>query len=40
VSFLLTSRKIHGHAASLDEAKAAFRTEYEASKGTAADATC
>jgi hypothetical protein len=29
VSFVLTNRKSYGHAASLDEAKAAFRTEYE-----------
>lgn len=29
VSFLLTNRKSCGHAASLDEAKAAFREEYE-----------
>ena len=34
VSFQLTGRKSYGHAASLDEAKAAFRAEYEAWKGT------
>ena len=28
VSFQLTGRKSYGHAASLDEAKAAFRAEY------------
>jgi hypothetical protein len=30
VSFLLTDRKSYGHADSLDEAKAAFKAEYEA----------
>jgi hypothetical protein len=30
VSFDLTHRKSYGHVASLDEAKAAFRAEYEA----------
>jgi hypothetical protein len=40
VSFLLTNRKSYGHADSLDEAKAAFRTEYLAWKGTARDAPC
>jgi hypothetical protein len=40
VSFLLTNRKSYGHAASLDEAKAAFRAEYLARKGTARDAPC
>jgi hypothetical protein len=29
VSFQLTGRKSYGHAPSLDEAKAAFRAEYE-----------
>jgi hypothetical protein len=30
VSFQITGRKSYGHAASLDDAKAAFRLEYEA----------
>jgi hypothetical protein len=30
VSFQLTGRKSYGHAPTLDEAKAAFRVEYEA----------
>lgn len=34
VSFQLTNRKSYGHAESLDEAKAAFRTEYEKPRGT------
>jgi hypothetical protein len=34
VSFQLTGRKSYGLADSLDEAKAAFRAEYEAWKGT------
>jgi hypothetical protein len=34
VSFQLTRRKSYGNVASLDEAKAAFRAEYEAWKGT------
>jgi hypothetical protein len=29
VSFLLTNRKSYGHASSFNEAKAAFRAEYE-----------
>jgi hypothetical protein len=33
-SFQLTGRKSYGNAASLDEAKAAFRAEYEAWKAT------
>ena len=32
VSFQLTGRKSYGHAPTLDEAKAAFRVEYEAWK--------
>jgi len=32
VSFQLTGRKSYGHPASLDEAKAAFKAEYEAWK--------
>jgi hypothetical protein len=32
VSFQLTGRKSYGHAASLDEAKAAFKAEYKARK--------
>ena len=32
VSFQLTGRKSYGHAASLEEAKAAFRPEYAAWK--------
>jgi hypothetical protein len=40
VSFLLTNRKSYGHADSLDEAKAAFRREYLAWKGTAKAAPC
>jgi hypothetical protein len=32
VSFQLTNRKSYGNAASLDEAKVAFRTEYSAGK--------
>jgi hypothetical protein len=35
VSFLLTNRTSYGHADSLDEAKGAFRREYEDWKGTA-----
>jgi hypothetical protein len=35
VSFGLIRRKCYGYAATLDEAKAAFRTEYEAWKGGA-----
>jgi hypothetical protein len=34
VSFQLTGRKRYGRAESLDEAKAAFRAEYLAWKGT------
>jgi hypothetical protein len=34
VSFKVTKRKSYGHAASIEEAKAAFRAEYEAWKGT------
>jgi hypothetical protein len=34
VSFDLTKNKSYGYSASLDEAKAAFRAEYEAWKGT------
>jgi hypothetical protein len=34
VSFQLTGRKSYGRAQSLDEAKAAFRAEYLAWKGT------
>jgi len=34
VSFQPTRRKRYGNVASLDEAKAAFRAEYEAWKGT------
>jgi len=30
LSFQLTNRKNYGHAATLDDAKAAFRAEYEA----------
>jgi hypothetical protein len=30
VSFQLTGRKSYGHAATLDEARAAFQAEYEA----------
>jgi hypothetical protein len=30
VSFQITDRKSYGHAATLDDAKAAFRAEYEA----------
>jgi hypothetical protein len=33
VSFQFTCRKSYGHAPTLDEAKAAFRVEYEAWKG-------
>jgi hypothetical protein len=40
VSFLLTNRTSYEHANSLYEAKAAFRTEYEAWKGTADDVIC
>ena len=35
VSFQLTGRKSYGHAATLDEAKAAFRAEYQAWKSRA-----
>jgi hypothetical protein len=35
VDFALTNRKSYGHAASLDEAKAAFKAEYEAWRGRA-----
>jgi hypothetical protein len=34
VSFQLTGRKSYGYATSPDEAKAAFRAEYEAWKGS------
>jgi hypothetical protein len=34
VDFQITGRKSYGHTATLDEAKAAFRKEYEAWKGT------
>jgi hypothetical protein len=34
VDFQITSGKSYGHAPTLDEAKAAFRVEYEAWKGT------
>jgi hypothetical protein len=34
VSFQVTKRKSYGYATSLEEAKAAFRAEYEAWKGT------
>jgi hypothetical protein len=34
VDFQLTGRKSYGHAVSLEEAKAAFRAEYEKWKGT------
>jgi hypothetical protein len=34
VSFRVTKRKSYGYALSLDEAKAAFRAEYETWKGT------
>jgi hypothetical protein len=34
VSFQLTNRRSYGHADSLEAAKAAFRAEYEAWKGT------
>jgi hypothetical protein len=34
VSFQVTKRKSYGYATSLEEAKAAFRVEYEAWKGT------
>jgi hypothetical protein len=34
VSFQLTGLKSYGHAATLDEAKAGFRAEYETWKGT------
>jgi hypothetical protein len=34
VSFMITKRKSYGRATSLEEAKAAFRAEYEAWKGT------
>jgi hypothetical protein len=34
VSFQVTKRKSYGFATSLDDAKAAFRAEYEACKGT------
>ena len=39
-SFLLTNRKSYGHVASLEEAKAAFRAEYKAWKGTKKGAVC
>jgi hypothetical protein len=35
VSFQLTGRKSYGHDPSLDEAKAAFRAEYNTWKGCA-----
>jgi hypothetical protein len=35
VSFQLTGRKSYGHVASLDQAQAAFRAEYEAWKNGA-----
>jgi hypothetical protein len=34
VSFQLTGKKSYGHAPSLEEAKAAFKAEYETWKGT------
>jgi hypothetical protein len=34
VSFQVTKRKSYGYATSLDDAKTAFRAEYEARKGT------
>jgi hypothetical protein len=34
VSFQVTGRKSYGRAGSLEDAKAAFRTDYEAWKGT------
>jgi hypothetical protein len=39
VSFQLTGRKSYGHATSLDEAKAACRTEYETWRQEAGKAT-
>jgi hypothetical protein len=36
VSFQLTGRKSYGHTPTLDEAKVAFRTEYEVWMGTGA----
>jgi hypothetical protein len=33
VDFQITGRKSYGHASTLDDAKAAFRAEYEAWKG-------
>ena len=39
VSFLLTNRKSYGHAQTLDEAKAAFRVEYERWQGEAISET-
>jgi hypothetical protein len=34
ISFQLTKRKSYGYASTLEEAKTAFRVEYEASQGT------
>jgi hypothetical protein len=40
VSFQLTGRKSYGRAESLEEAKAAFRAEHEAWKGTQKSGAC
>jgi hypothetical protein len=40
VSFDITHRKSYGYALSLEEAKAAFREEYLAWKGTRTDGDC
>jgi hypothetical protein len=40
VSFQLTGRKSYGHAASIDEAKAAFKAEYEAWKNENGSTEC
>jgi hypothetical protein len=37
VSFQLTGRKSYGHVSTLEEAKAAFRAEYERWKGPESD---
>jgi hypothetical protein len=39
VSFQVTKRKSYGYANSLEEAKAAFRAEYETWKGTGKGST-